>query len=285
MVATTEIQGTQGSVTAVGLLDTTPSEEVYTFSTSAVVNFPTELVNSETFGITATVRRTSDINVTNLAITAVVRGRIQSPYALAWTFTLEGHDYYVINLYEETLVYDLSQQKWYSWGSLDSKQLGLRYGLNWVQTSAMAFDYGTNIVCGDDSTGAMFFLDPTKVDDDSSLGVDGETRAFDRIVYGQFPVRGNTAQPCYGVQLFGSLGDVQDPTLTSIQLEYSDDQGNTFVDAGTIDMVAGSYNQRIYWRSLGSMTQPGRLFRLTDSGGLLRLDGLDIDDNDPSTPQ
>ncbi len=282
MVATTSIAAQQDSVSVVGSLATTPTEFVQTFSTAAVVNFPTTLVNSETLGVSVAVHRAATVQVTEYGITAVVRGRIQSPYALSWTFTLEGHDYYVINLYDETLVYDLSQQRWYVWGSLGTSNWNLRYGLNWVQTSALSFDYGSNIVCGDDTTGAMFFLDPTKADDDSSLGVDGVSRAFERVVYGQYPIRGNTAVPCFGVQVSGSLGEVQDSSLTAINLYISDDQGESFVDCGTIDMTAGNYNQRLHWRSLGHMLQPGRLFKIVDWGGLHRIDGIDIDDNAPA---
>lgn len=284
MANTPSIQGDTLGVTAVGSLATTPTEKVTSFSTTALVNFPTAFVQGTTLGVTAAVRRTSVIQVTSYSITAVVRGRIQSPYALAWTFTLDGHDYYVINLYDETLVYDLAEQRWYVWADNTGDIWHLRYGLNWVQTTALAYDEGTNIVCGDDTTGALFFLDPDKAEDDSALG-DGTATPFERVAYGQMPVRGNAVQPCFGVQLTGSLGDVQDPTLTAVTLYTSDDQGHTFVNCGTLDVEAGSYGQRMYWSSLGSMSQPGRLFKIVDYGGLHRLDGLDMDDDDPSTPQ
>jgi hypothetical protein len=156
--------------------------------------------------------------------------------------------------------------------------------LNWVQTAALAYNYATNIICGDDTTGALFTLDPDKPEDDSALN-DGRVFPFQRIVYGQTPIRGNVAQPCYGVQLTGSLGDVQDPALTGVTLYTSDDQGHTFVNCGTLNITEGDYGQRIYWTSLGSMQQPGRFFKIEDFGGLHRLDGLDMDDDDPSTPQ
>jgi len=284
MAETPEIRGVQGSVTAVGGFSETPTERVWSFSASAVVNYPSDSLDTQTLGISAVYRQAAQLEATSLSITAVTRGRVKAPWALAWTFTLDGHDYYVINLYDETLVYDLSQGQWYSWADASEKIWHLRYGLNWVQTSELAFTQGSNIICGDDTTGALFFLDPDKVTDDSSLG-NGLEHPFERVVYGQMPIRGNAAVPCYGVQVYGSLGEVQEPTLTAIDLEFSDDQGNTFVNCGTIDMDAGDYNQRLYWRSLGHMRQPGRLFKLTDFGGLRRLDGIDIDDQDLSTPQ
>ena len=43
----------------------------------------------------------------------------------------------------------------------------------------------------------------------------------------------------------------------------------------TIQLTEGAFDTEIAWRSLGSFMAPGRIFELSDSGGLIRIDGCD----------
>jgi hypothetical protein len=61
-------------------------------------------------------------------------------------------------------------------------------------------------------------------------------------------------------------------------LEYSDDAGKTYHDAGTIEVTPSTVNQSYEWLSLGQIEAPGRLFRLTDTGVFTRIDSLTMND-------
>jgi len=89
------------------------------------------------------------------------------------------------------------------------------------------------------------------------------------------PARGRAAIPCWDVFV---AGDVGHPALTgdTVNLEISDDRGETFVSVGTVDIPQGDYTTEMLWTSLGQVTAPGRLFRVTDTGALPRLDSLEI---------
>jgi hypothetical protein len=53
----------------------------------------------------------------------------------------------------------------------------------------------------------------------------------------------------------------------------------------TLPIPEGNTTQEIAWLSLGSFAAPGRIFKVTDSGGFLRIEGADagIDGFDPAT--
>lgn len=229
------------------------------------------------------VNRLASVQAAQLSAHVVAKGKTQSPFSAAWSFTLDGHEYYVLQLPTQiTLVLDLATNKWYVWGNGQTDQWRARYGLNWTQANTLSYQHGSDIVVGDDSTGTLYFLDPDYPVDDAAYNT-YPVEPFQRVVYGQTPIRGFDAIPCFGVTISGSLGYVDDPTLTTIYLATSDDQGNTFQDHYSQDMVLGQYNQRLYWGSLGSMIAPGRLYKITDYGGLHRIDGLDMDDPEEET--
>ena len=73
-------------------------------------------------------------------------------------------------------------------------------------------------------------------------------------------------------------GDVGHPALTGdeVQLEISDDRGETFTSVGNVAIPEGDYSTEMLWTSLGQITAPGRLFRVTDDGALPRIDDLSI---------
>jgi hypothetical protein len=64
-----------------------------------------------------------------------------------------------------------------------------------------------------------------------------------------------------------------------VQLEISDDQGNTFTNVGVITVQPDTYDNDYRWTSLGQFGSPGRLFRITDNGILTRIDSLDMNDD------
>jgi hypothetical protein len=73
-----------------------------------------------------------------------------------------------------------------------------------------------------------------------------------------------------------------DPAYTDagVMLEISDDAGVTFDDMGTVTVTAGDTSPELSWYSLGQITAPGRLFRITDDGAIARIDGMEMNDPD-----
>lgn len=217
------------------------------------------------------------VRVPQAHVLAAVLGRVSDPKIRAWTFTLDGHDFYVLRLgNDETLIYDRLSEQWYNWGS-DTSDLWRAYtGQNWEGgQDFLARNYGSNILVGDDGNGALYFLDPRRFVDDDALEGAEIPRTFLRRITGQQPTRSVDFVDDFGVQLIGSIGDMDDPTLTAITLYTSDDQGETYDDQGTITVDNGEFNARVEWRSLGSYNAPGRLYRIDDVGALQRVDYLD----------
>jgi hypothetical protein len=227
----------------------------------------------------------NELKVYQAHILVAVRGRVADPRVRAWTFTLDGHDFYVLQVGTfETLVYDLSTGEWFTWGSSDEATWRAKIGINWPGTGRLPGQYGTNILVGDDSVGALYFLDPNYDRDDNATG-DGRKQDFIRRVTAQWVINsGYNFPPCYGVQAYGSIGatDALDPSdipadLT-VSLTYSDDRGNSYVDAGTFTVATDNWDFRLNWQSLGSMRAPGRVFRMEDWGAMRAVDGFEIED-------
>lgn len=204
---------------------------------------------------------------------AVVRGKVSSPKVRAWTFSLDGHDFYVLRVGDiETLVYDVTAKEWYEWGSGEDPVWSVATGFTWYGGRRMGAAFGTNIVVGSDFNGTLYFLSPNdNEDDDAVLGNDLK-RPFVRQIVGQaFVESGYDFIPCFGVQVFGSVGQ----SLGDVTLEISDDRGDTYENMGALSVPADR-QYRLEWQSLGSLRAPGRLFRITDNGALRRIDGLEM---------
>jgi hypothetical protein len=219
-----------------------------------------------------------EVQVEQAYVIILTTGRVSDPVIRTWTFTLDGHDYYVLKLgNSKTLLYDTHSESWYNWGSGTGDLWRAYNGCNWLGGDRFAGGYGSNVVVGDDGNGSLYFLDPDAEVDDDAL-VDDTTRTFERVVQGQVTHKGYSAGPCYSVQLNGSLGMTDDAVDTTVTLSISDDQGNSYSDVGTITVAADDSLARVHWRSLGSIRTPGRLFKVTDYGALTRIDSLDMDD-------
>ena len=146
--------------------------------------------------------------------------------------------------------------------------------MNWVSSGNIPATYGSNVIVGDDSYGILWILDPEKGLDDALLT--DEEVAFPRVATGQMITRDRNFLPIFSVDLTGSMGV---PALTDnyVTLEYSDDQGHSYVTADETYVVElGNYDQEFMWISLGLVRAPGRIFRISDNGAFARIDGLDV---------
>lgn len=243
---------------------------------NAVYNIPAETVEAPQFLLQTVLGSSADVEATQLRLVVVGRGRVENPDVRAWTYTLDGHDFYVLRLGdEETLVYDLTTEQWSRFTSSNYPFWRANTGMNWRDGISLAENWGSNVIVGDDSLGVLWFLDPNQNFDDSVDNSNTTPQPFPRVATGQLISRSRQYIPIFEVFLTGSNGW---PSLagSSVDLKYSDDAGNNYVSAGPITPEDGNYNQEYSWLSLGRFSYPGRLFRIEDNGALARIDGLDI---------
>lgn len=191
----------------------------------------------------------------------------------AWTFTLDGHVFYVLDLGAEgTYLYDKTTGNWCKWITSGFLGWDVVNGAMWQRD---------RIVGGDYISGALWEMQPAAtMDCDSTL-------AITHVVTGGLVKRSRVYVSLEAINMAVSSGQL-DATGSTVLLEMSDDQGKTWVAADPVyTLTEGDYSAELAWRSLGAFAGPGRLFRVTDVGGFLRIDGMDaqIDDFDNDTPQ
>ncbi len=243
----------------------------------AAIESAAEAVDVTQGYVQAAVESQMNINVFQSYVLVAVRFRPYDPTVRAWTFTLDGHDFYVIRLGEfETLIYDTHAEEWYQWGSGETDLWAVLDGVNWDGGHNYSGAFGSNVLAGSDSNGALFLLDPEGTDDESAVDGSGTLEPFIRIAMAQYFMRGYDEIPCYGVELEGSIGDVRSPNPTDVTLFISDDRGDTYFECDTISIAADDLTARVNWTSLGSMAAPGRLFKVVDYGALHRIDLLEM---------
>lgn len=179
----------------------------------------------------------------------------------AWTFDLDGHTFYVLALGTQgTWVFDLVTQQWARWDTAGYPIWNAELGHVW--------DKQSRIIAADFQTPQIFEVDPTAF-------IDENFRPMTRTVTGFLEVRGRNGVSCDALYLQASAGAPQAdaPTMT---LSMSDDQGQTFFDFDTVLVPNDNTDQFFDWRSLGTIGAPGRVFKVTDFGGPLRISGADV---------
>lgn len=190
----------------------------------------------------------------------------------AWTFTLDGHIFYVLNLGPEgTWVYDKTTQQWSKWCTAGTGQWNMNNGTMW----------GTNrIVGGDSINGYVWEMNPAAIFDDG-------WRDIDHVVTGGLVSRTRVYHSVDDLRLSCSVGQIDEVAGATMSMAYSDDQGKTWSDEFPLNLMLGDFSDEIVWRSLGSFNAPGRIFRISDVGGLVRIDGCDaaIDNFDEDEQQ
>jgi hypothetical protein len=245
----------------------------------SVYGFPSEAARVSQFIIRSLDEPTPPARVSQLLVRAIIRGRIENPTVRAWTFNLDGHDFYVLRLGDtQTLVYDTYSKQWMDWADLGSGTWRANYGMNWLGGQALAIGYGSDVVAGDDNLGLLWFLSPEQPFD-GNADVTGDPIYFDRITMGQLAMTGRQVLPCYAAWLTTDMGD---PAYdgAGVTMEISDDAGVSFFDAGTVTVTLGAARPELSWYSLGQIQAPGRLFKITDDGAIARIDSMEMNDPD-----
>jgi hypothetical protein len=190
----------------------------------------------------------------------------------AWTYTQDGHTFYVLDLAAEgTWVYDLSSKQWSQFQTTGFGQWDFQAGIQWNVN---------RVVGGDLSTTDMWELVPSATQDhDGALDIV-------HLVTGGVQTRSRVFNSVEAVRLSGSTGTIGSPTSSVMNLRFSDDNGKTWSAYYPITVTAGVEGE-VEWRSLGAFDAPGRIFEVSDSGGMVRIDGCDayIDNFDDDSLQ
>lgn len=259
---------------------TAESVEISALYNMGVVNFPSASIEVSSARVDGVIYSSVPEQISQLFVMAVVKGRIDDWELRAWTFSLDGHNFYVLKIgMSGTLVYDTETKQWSDWRTFGLQWWRLFTGMNWLGMSRTTFgsaDYSTNIVAGDDATGRLYILDPTRGYDESPLAHRDDV-LMQRVVTGIIPMRGREVSECYGVYVTGSLAE---PAVSGAQmlLRTSDDDGETWAEHGYLTVDPTNFEQEFSWRSLGRICAPGRLFEVSDDGAMQRIDGADMSD-------
>ena len=242
---------------------------------AAIANVRGESVRTSQAALSVIGEAAEAMRTSQAGLIVIARGRVATPNLRAWTFTLDGHPFYMLHLGDfKTIVYDVSTEQWVDWRSINLDFWRANVGQNWLGATKVATVFGSNILVGDDLFGLLWFLDPT-FGEDQSPAEDRDNEHFPRIVMGQIPMRGRDFAPCYEVFLTTDKGDPA-YDFAPVTLYTSDDGGVNFDEHTTIQLIAGDVTQELSWPSLGQIAAPGRLFRIEDDGAIARIDSLDM---------
>jgi hypothetical protein len=281
MVATAGIRASGAYVTS--LTKTSNAIRAAQAFVRVVFNFPSAGVRASNAYVTALTKTSNTIRTSNAYVTVIVRGRIANPTIRVFTFTMDGHDFYVLRLGDiATLVYDTYSKQWVEWNGSNLPFWRVHTGMNWLGGQLFSTEYGSDVVVGDDTYGLLWFLDPRLAWDESpDIESSAQQIPFDRIVTGQTLASGRQYLPCYVLFVDGdNYGLTADDFVPEIVLEYSDDQGRNFITSDTLGVETDTTVDNPYsWYSLGQIASPGRIFRITDNGVFARVDSMSMNDD------
>ena len=197
-------------------------------------------------------------NASQLVVLTLARSSPEKRAMRAWTFTQDGHKFYVLRLGEtETIVFDTTTRKWSEWKSEDFNTWRVNYGTNWNQ----------DVVAGGVDNNILYDV---RADAETDAG-----RPIVSIVTGGYPTRMRKTLTCDEVMVTASVGYATLPEAT-MTLRMSDDNGKTWRSAGTLDLTEAGPKTQVSWRSLGLISAPGRIFELTDSGAAKRINSMEM---------
>lgn len=205
-----------------------------------------------------------DVMAHQLGAYALVKGLVDRRDLRAWTFTQDDHDFYVLQLGDEsTLVYDKLSGQWARWNSPDFIYWRGQDGCDWE---------GYNICC-DTESGVLWEIDPEG-------RLDYGTTPIRSQVTGQLTERFRGYVNCYMAELAVSEAFPPasiDASTVGITLRTYDSNSLNSVTHGEVLGEAIGENITVRWYGLGLMQAPGRVFEITDTGYARRIDGLNLE--------
>lgn len=184
----------------------------------------------------------------------------------AWSYVLDGHTFYVLDLGAQgTFVFDKVTGQWsnFATGVLNTvegpqPQWNFQNGCMW----------GTRIMGCDLAVPTIWETTPGSV-------LDNDASEITHLVTGGISARSRTYNSVDSLRVSGSFGFLESDGVVDFNLRFSDDQEYTWSPYYVVTLTPDNYGDEIAWRSLGSFAAPGRIFELSDAGGLVRIDGCD----------
>lgn len=175
--------------------------------------------------------------------------------ATAFTLSIEGHVFYVLNLptINESYAYDCQTQEWAQWGT--NQSLLPEPGLFCAATAA---GQGSTIYLGSATDGTVWTLNP-------SSNLDGSITKRVVVSGAHYMTEGTMRCNTISLHCVRGVGDAAAPNPI-VEMRFSDDGGRTWSSwlQGDLGMV-GQYLYKPTWRALGTMQQPGRNFEFAVS--------------------
>lgn len=171
----------------------------------------------------------------------------------AWTFDLDGHTFYVLDLDTNgALLFDLTTGQWTRFETAGhAGAWNFKNGFHWRD--------GHMVIGGKDAYGILQRLATDVFTDEGWRTVEYEVR-------GLLTVNGIDFYRQYALRMVGSAGrNTAEPA--ELRMQFSDDEGATWSKEFTVELVSDT-RQRLEFRSLGAFTAPGRIFRLYSEGGV-----------------
>jgi hypothetical protein len=128
--------------------------------------------------------------------------------------------------------------------------------------------WNLRVMGGDVLYPSLYELDPTQPDDEG-------WRPVMHVVTGGVQTRSPNMIGVANFRLTASAGVLSDAT-TAVNLTFSDDNGKTWSDVYSIEVAQGDAATPLVWSALGSFSAPGRIFQISDEGGMLSISGADV---------
>lgn len=176
----------------------------------------------------------------------------------AWAFTLDGHQFYVLSNVDGTsLVCDLTTGQWHRWFTAQLPFWNMLRGVTWRGLT----------IAADHVLPTIWQLAPQST-------LDEGVHRIARTVTGFQAIRGKSSYRQGFLRLTASTG-APDAEGIAVRMRYSDDEGETWSRYFPVELQAGRFAQPISYRGLGRMRAPGRLWEISDTGGLVNLEGID----------
>lgn len=192
-------------------------------------------------------------------LVAFKTGIASDPNFRSWAWNLDGHVFYNLVLGDEgSFVFGLSTGRWSQFVTEGYPVWNAEAGI--VRRGQVL---------------AADVLNPIIWEVTPDVATDEGFKPIRRVVTAISPVRGRDGVGVGEIIVYASAdtqqpGDVP-PTMT---LSYSDDQGASFETFATYEITGDS---EYSFRSLGSMYAPGRVWRIEDVGGPVRISDAWID--------
>lgn len=170
-------------------------------------------------------------------------------YARGWTYSWEGHKFYVLEVDRGTFVFDFATGAWHQRQS---------FGSTWWRAGGAVDAYGLTLFT-DRATGQLFSGSPDVFTEN------GGPIAYEITLPTVDAGGERAAMNAFEVVCETGVGnsDVADP---KIMLQYSDDNGHLWSNEMWRSLGAiGTYRTRAVWRGLGLFRQRQMKLRITDA--------------------